>query len=154
MVSGTISRFAALLLLAAPTAFATPTPACEVVTLEEVNAIAGGAAVQTQVHKSGNPTQCAWVDSKRAAVLVIWLREVQYAVENELQYERENLEKIYRGKVKWLQTVGDNAFWMPVNKQLVFRKGKTIVSVAFARKENQDEIHTAQVARMVETRLK
>jgi hypothetical protein len=124
------------------------------VTLDEVNAIAGGSAVQTQVHKNGNPTQCAWVDSKKAAVLVVWLREVQYAVENELQYERENLEKIYRGKVKYLQTVGDNAFWMPVNKQLVFRKGKTLVSVTFARKENQNEIQTAQVARMVETRLK
>ena len=153
-MSGTISRFAALLLLAAPAAFATPPAACEIVTLDEINAIADGAAVLAQVHKTGNPSQCAFVDSKKAAVLVLSLREVQYAVENELQYERENLEKIYRGKVKWLQTVGDNAFWMPVNKQLVFRKGKTLVSVTFARKENQNEIHTAQVARMVETRLK
>jgi hypothetical protein len=152
-VSGTIFRFAALLLFA-PAAFATPPEACSILTLDELNAIAGGTVARTQVYKSGNPSQCGFIDSRRAAVLVLSLREVQYAVENELQYERENLEKIYRGRVKWLQTVGENAFWMPVNKQLVFRKGKTLVSVAFSRKENQNEIDTAQVARMVETRIK
>jgi hypothetical protein len=81
-------------------------------------------------------------------VLVLSLREVQYAAENELQYERENLEKIYRSKAKWLTpTIGDNAFWLPANKQLVFRKGKTIASVTFARAAHQNELDTAQVAR-------
>ena len=45
-------------------------------------------------------------------MLVVTLREVQYAAENELQYERENLEKIYRSKVKWIEGVGDSAFWL------------------------------------------
>jgi hypothetical protein len=95
------------------------------------------------------------VDSRRAAILVISLREVQYAAENELQYERENLEKIYRSRAKWLApTIGDNAFWLPANKQLVFRKGRTLGSVTFARAVNQNEIDTAQVARLVEAQLK
>jgi hypothetical protein len=42
----------------------------------------------------------------------------------------------------------------PANKQLVFRKGKTIGSVTFARAANQNEIHSAPVARLVEAQLK
>ena len=42
---------------------------------------------------------------------------------------------------------------MPVNKQLVFRKGKTLVSVKFTRVANQNEVDSAQVARMIDLRL-
>jgi hypothetical protein len=88
-------------------------------------------------------------------VLIVSLREVKYAAENELQYERETLEKIYRSRAKWLAPpIGDNAFWLPANKQLVFRKGRTIGSVTFSRPVNQNEIDTAQVARLVEAQLK
>jgi hypothetical protein len=135
-------------------AFAVPPNACEVLKLEDVNSIAAGTVEKAQQRKSGNPSECGYVDSRRASVLAVSLREVQYAAENELQHERENLEKIYRGKVKWLNTVGENAFWMPINKQLVFRKGKLIVSVKFDRAANQTELDTAQVARMVETAIK
>jgi hypothetical protein len=152
-VPGTIFRIAALLALCG-TAGAAPPEACSVVTLDEVNAIAAGAAVRTQVNKAGNPTECAYIDARKAAVLVVSMREVQYAAENELQIERENLEKIYRGKVKWLATVGENGFWMPINKQLVFRKGHTLVSVKFARAANQNEVDSAQIARMIDTKLK
>jgi hypothetical protein len=152
-VSGTLVRFAALAALAFP-AMANPPDACSVLTLEEVNAIAAVPAVRTQVNKAGNPTECGFIDAKRAAVLVVSMREVQYAAENELQIERENLEKIYRSKVKWLDGIGDRAFWMPVNKQLVFRKARTLVWVKFARGSNQTEIDNAQIARLVETKLK
>ena len=149
------STFALLALVAAPiAALAVPPEACSLVTAEEINSIAAGSVEKTQQRKSGNPTECAFIDSRKGAVLVISLREVQYAAENELQYERENLEKIYRGKVKWLTAVGENGFWMPINKQLVFRKGKTLVSVAFARVANQNELDTAQVARLIDARLK
>jgi hypothetical protein len=135
-------------------ALAVPPEACSLLTLAEVNSIAGGTATKVQQQKAGNPTECAFSDSKNGAVLVISLREVQYAVENELQYERENLEKIYRGKVKWLTGVGENGFWMPVNKLLMFRKAKTLVSVKFARVANQTEVDSSQVARMIDARLK
>jgi hypothetical protein len=36
----------------------------------------------------------------------------------------------------------------------VFRKGKTLVSVTFSRGANQNEVDTAQIARMVEAKLK
>jgi len=42
---------------------------------------------------------------------------------------------------------------MPINKQLVFRKGKKIVSVTFSREKNQNEVDSASIARMVEARL-
>ncbi len=82
------------------------------------------------------------------------MRQVQYAAENELQGDRETLEKIYRGKVKWLDGIGEKAFWMPVNKQLEFRKGKVLVSVKFSREQNKNELDSAQVARMVDSRIK
>ncbi len=81
-----------------------------------MNSIAGGAATKISPRSSGNPSECAFEDSRRAAVLVLKMREVQYAAENELQYERENLEKIYRSKVKWIEGVGDRAFWFQANK--------------------------------------
>jgi hypothetical protein len=143
----------AALVLSFP-ALAVPPDACGIVKIEDVNQIAGGTIDRTQVRKSGNPSECSFLDARKAAVLVVSLREVQFAAENELQYERENLEKIYRSRAKWLSpTIGDNAFWLPANKQLVFRKGRTIGSVLFSRVANQNEIDTAQVARLVEAQL-
>lgn len=147
---------AVLLALALPfLARATPPDACTVLKIDELNQIASGTIVRTQVRKAGNPSECSFLDARKGAVLVVSLREVQYAAENELQYERENLEKIYRSRAKWLSpTIGDNAFWLPANKQLVFRKGKTIGSVMFSRVVNQNEIDTAQVARLMEAQLR
>jgi hypothetical protein len=135
-------------------ALATPPDACTLLKIEELNQIAGGGIEKTQVRKAGNPSECSYLDARKGAVLVVSVREVQYAAENELQYERENLEKIYRSKAKWLKTVGENAFWLPENKQLVFRKGKMIASVTFSRRSNQNELDTSQVARLVEAQLK
>jgi hypothetical protein len=139
---------------AATTALAAPPDACTIVTMEEINSIAGGVASRISPRKSGNPSECAFEDSRRAAVLVIRIREVQYAAENELQYERENLEKIYRAKVKWVDGVGDRAFWLQANKSGMFRKGKTLVTVTFSREKNATEVDTMQVARLIENRLK
>ncbi|MEP7069606.1 MAG: hypothetical protein ABI789_10210 [Usitatibacter sp.] len=146
--------FALLAPLSALADTLTAPEACSIVTAEEINTIAAGTIANTQQRKTGNPSECAFIDSRKGAVLVISFRQVQYAAENELQHERENLEKIYRGKVKWLTAVGENGFWMPINKQLVFRKGKTLVSVAFARTANQNEVDTSQVARMIDARMK
>jgi hypothetical protein len=139
---------------AATTALAVPPDACTIVTMEEINSIAGGAATRISPRKSGNPSECAFEDARRAAVLMIRIREVQYAAENELQYERENLEKIYRAKAKWIEGVGDRAFWLQANKSAMFRKGKTLVTVTFSREKNATEVDTMQVARLIENRLK
>jgi len=142
------------LALAAVPALADVPNACEIIKVEEINTIANGTVEKVQQQKAGNPSVCGFMDSRRGAVLVLSIREVQYAVENELQLERENLEKIYKGRVKWLTgNIGDNAFWMPVNKQLMFRKGKKIVSIAFSREANRNEVDSAQIARLVEARL-
>lgn len=139
---------------AATAALATPPDACTVITIDEVNTIAAGAATKISPRKSGNPTECAFEDPRRAAVLVIRIREVQYAAENELQYERENLEKIYRRKVEWVESVGDRAFWLEANKSGMFRKGKLLVTVTFAREKNATRVDTMQAARLIESRLK
>ena len=149
------ARFLALLAAFAATAcLAVPPNACQMVTMDEVNTIAAGAATKISQRSSGNPSECAFEDSRRAAVLVVKIREVQYAAENELQHERENLEKIYRNKVKWIEGIGDRAFWLQANKSGKFRKGKIIVTVVFSREKNANEVDTMQVARLVESRLK
>lgn len=143
----------ALLAAASFGAFAAPPEACGLLTLDEINAIAASKAEKTQVQKSGNPSQCGFLDGRKAAVVVVSVREVQYAVKDEMHYERENLEKIYKMRAKQLDTIGDGGFWLPANKQLTFRKGKMIASVTFATPKNQTEIDTAQLARLVENRL-
>ncbi len=135
-------------------AHAVPPDSCTVITMDEVNSIAAGAATKVSPRKSGNPSQCAFEDSRRAAVIVITLREVQYAAENELQHEREILEKVYRSKVKWIEGVGDSAFWLQANKTAMFRKGKLLVTLTFAREQNAKEVDTMQAARLIEARLK
>jgi len=145
---------ALLAALTATAALAEPPDSCKIVTIEEVNSIAEGTATRISPRKAGNPSECAFEDARRAAVLLIKIREVKYAAENELQYERENLEKIYRGKVKWVEGVGDRAFWFQANKSAMFRKGKTLVTVTFSREKNATEVDTMQVARLIENRLK
>ena len=134
-------------------ALATPPNACDIVKVEEINKIAVSKVERVQPQKSGNPSQCGFLDGRKASVLVVSLREVQYAVKDELFQERDNLEKIYKTRSKQLDTVGDGGYWNPANKQLGFRKGKMIVNVTFSLKENQSEVDTAQIARIIDSRL-
>lgn len=145
---------AALALAAFPAAaLAAPPNACEILKPEDINPLAVSKVDRVQPQKSGNPSQCGFLDSRRAAVLTLSIREVQYAVKDELHEEKSQLEKIYKTRTKQLDTVGDGGYWSPANKQLGFRKGKMIVNVTFNIKENQSEVDTAQIARIVETRL-
>ena len=101
------------LCLALPLAVrADPPSACGVARIEDLNQIAGGGITGTQQRRNGNPSECSFVDARKASVLVIKLQQVQYAAADELQHERETLEKIYRSRAKWLNTVGDQAFWL------------------------------------------
>jgi hypothetical protein len=144
----------ALLLVAPAVAWATPPDACTILTVEEINAIAGGAVEKVQPVRSGNPSECNFLDGKRAAVLSIKMREVQYAAADELAQERETDNKVYREHAKDIKAVGEHAYWSPASHQLVFHKGKTLVYVTFGRTKNQNEVDSAQVGRMIESRLK
>jgi len=143
-----------LLMLVPVLAWATPPDACTILTVDEINSVAGGTVEKVQPVRTGNPTECNFMDGKRAAVLSIKLREVQYAPADELAQERENDNKVYREHAKDIKAVGEHAYWSPVSHQLVFHKGKTLVYVTFGRPKNQNEVDTAQVARMIEQRLK
>jgi len=128
--------------------------ACELVQPEEINLIATSTKVEKVVQqKSGNPSECGFLDARKAAVLVVTVRDVQYAVKDEMGMERDNLEKIYKTHSKPVDGVGDGAYWMPSAHQLGFRKAKTIVNVKFGTAKNQNELDTAQIARVIETRL-
>lgn len=135
-------------------ALAAPPDACTLLSADAINLIAERPVEKTLPRKSGNPSECGYLDSRKAAVLVVSVREVQYAVKDELHYERENLEKIYHTRSKPLDNIGEGGFWLPANKQLVFRKGKTIASVIFSTPKNQNEADTLQVARLVEQKLR
>jgi hypothetical protein len=144
----------AVILLSLPSAvLAAPPDACSLLKIEEINALSEQKADKAVPLQSGNPSKCSWVDSRRAAVVVVSAREVQYAVRDEMHLERENLEKVYKQRSKPLDTVGDGGFWLQANKQLMFRKGKIIASVTFSVPKNQNEVDTAELARLVESRL-
>lgn len=146
--------FAPLVLAILPAAaFAAPPNACEVITADAINQIAERKVERVQPQKSGNPSQCGFLDSRKAAVLVISIREVQYAVKDELFEEKSQVEKIYKTRSKDLDTVGDGGYWNPANKQLGFRKGKMIVNVTFSTPKNQNELDTSSIARVVETKI-
>ena len=135
------------------TALAAPPEACEILKPDDINPIAVSKVERVQKQKSGNPSQCGFLDSRKASVLVLSIREVQYAVKDELHEEKSQLEKIYKTRAKQLDTIGEGGYWSPANKQLGFRKGKMIVNVTFSLRENQSEVDTAQIARIVESRL-
>ena len=138
--------------LAGP-ALANPPNACEILKPEEINNFADKKVEKVRLQKAGNPSECGFLDSRNGAVLVVWMKEVQYAVKDEFGIERGNLEKIYRGKAKELDTVGDGGFWLGANKSLWFRKGKIITSITFQTPKNQNEIDSGQIARLIESRL-
>ncbi|HYC36387.1 MAG TPA: hypothetical protein VEC19_08185 [Usitatibacter sp.] len=144
----------AILAFAPAAALAAPPVACSIITADDINPIAARPVEKFRLQKSGNPSECAFLDSRNGAVLVVSLKEVRYAVKDEFEVERGNLEKIYRVKSKPVETVGDGGFWLAANKSLVFRKGMIIGSVSFQTPKNQNELDTSQVARLVESRLK
>ena len=148
-------RTSALLVIAtlATAAYADPPNACDMLTAEDINAFAERKVEKKRPQRSGNPSECGFLDSRNGAVLVVSLKEVRYAVKDEFDVEKANLEKIYKGRAKLLETVGDGGFWMAANKSLWFRKGKVIGSVKFQTPKNQNEIDTGQIARLVESRI-
>ena len=147
-------RHVAALFAALPLAAqAVPPEACSLLVPEEINRISDRPVEKMLPVKSGNPSQCNFVDSKKGAMVVVTVREVQYAVQQEMQQERDNLEKIYRSSTKNVDTVGDAGFWMPSTRQLYFRKGKTITSVSIAGNKSATELDTAILARLVESRI-
>ena len=150
-----VLRSCALLAFAtlAMTAAATPPNACAIITAEDITPISERPVEKFRTQKSGNPSECAFLDARNGAVLVVSLKEVQYAVATEFDVERGNLEKIYRVKAKLVDTVGEGAFWFGANKTLWFRKGKVIASVGFQSPKNQNEVDTGQIARLIESRI-
>jgi hypothetical protein len=143
-----------LLFLGPALAWATPPDACTILTVDEINSVAGGAVTKVQPVRSGNPTECNFLDGKKAAVLSIKLREVQYAPADEVGVERENDQKVYHQHVKDIKAVGEHAYWSPAAHQLVFHKAKTLVYVTFQQPKNTNEVDSAQIGRMIEQRLK
>jgi len=134
-------------------ALAAPPNACDLVKPEEINLISAKKVERVQPQKSGNPSECGFLEATRSSVLTVNVREVQYAVKDELFQEISNLEKIYKSRSKPVEGVGDGAFWLKANNQLSFRKGKTIVTVTFAVPKNQNEADTTQIAKVIESRL-
>lgn len=148
-----ILAVAACALLALPVHALEAPNACELVKPDEINAVAAKKVAKILQQRSGNPSECGFADEHKAAIVVVTVRTVQYAVKDEMFQERDNLEKIYREHAKQVDTVGEGGYWLAANHQLGFRKGKAIVTVRFATPKNQNEVDTEQIARVIEARL-
>ena len=127
---------------------------CAILTVDEINSVAGGTVTKVQPVRSGNPSECNFLDSRKAAVLSIKMREVQYAAPDELRADRESDEKVYKAHTKDVKAVGEHAYWSDASHQLAFHKGKILVYVTFQQKKNANEVDSAQIARMIEQRIK
>ncbi|HUL57243.1 MAG TPA: hypothetical protein VLT60_09595 [Usitatibacter sp.] len=149
-----IALASTLMLVAPALAWAEAPDACSVLTMDEINSVAGGTVVKVLPVRSGNPSECNFMDAHRAAVLAIKIREVQYAAADELAQERENDQKVYHQHAKDVKAVGEHAYWSPASHTLGFHKGKTLVFVTFQRQKNANEVDSAQLGRMIEQRLK
>ena len=79
-----MSRIIALAIAALlpATALATPPNACELLKPEEINLIAAKKVERVQLQKSGNPSECGFLEGSRVAVVTVNVREVQYAVKD------------------------------------------------------------------------
>lgn len=144
---------AALALLATPAAFAQVDP-CELIKIEEVNAIANVPANKTRSHQTRQGVECSFLDAKQNAVLTAEIRGAKLP-KAELDIEAENLQKIYRTSVKPVE-IGDGGFWLNSKHELFFRKGKNIVRVVMAPGPDGKaaQAKTESIARLIESRIK
>lgn len=143
---------AAVTLCATP-AFAQVDP-CELLKLEEVNAIANMPASRMRSHTTKGGLECSFLDVKQNAVLTAEIRSAKLP-KAELDLEAENLQKIYRTSVKPVE-IGDGGFWLNSRHELFFRKGKNIVRVVMAPGPDAKvtQARTESIGRLLESRIK
>lgn len=143
---------AAASLLASTAALAQAEP-CELIKMEEVNAIAQVPANKTRSHQTKQGNECAYLDAKQNAVATIEIRGAKLP-KAELDLEAENLQKIYRTSVKPVE-IGEGGFWLNSKHELFFRKGKSIVRVVTApgADSKATQARTESLARLIESRL-
>lgn len=149
----TALHVSALALLAAPAAHAQLDP-CELIKIDEVNAIANVPANKTRSHQTKQGIECSFLDAKQNAVLTAEIRGAKLP-KAELDIEAENLQKIYRTSVKPVE-IGDGGFWLNSKHELFFRKGKNIVRVVMAPAADAKaaQAKTESIARLIESRIK
>jgi hypothetical protein len=139
-------------LLASTSALAQTDP-CEMIKMEEVNAIAQAPANKTRSHTTKQGIECSYLDSKQNAVATIEIRGAKLP-KAELDLEAENLQKIYRTSVKPVE-IGEGGFWLNSKHELFFRKGKNIVRVVMTPSADSKatQAKTESIGRLVESRL-
>lgn len=145
-------HLAAAALLASCGALAQVNP-CEILSIEEVNTIAGKPANKTRSHTTKQGIECSFLDSKQNAVLTAEIRGAKLP-KAELDLEAENLQKIYRTSVKPVE-IGEGGFWLNSKHELFFRKGRHIVRVVMtpAADAKLTQARTETVGRLIESRL-
>lgn len=130
-----------------------PPGPCELIKLDEVNAMVDVPANKSRTHPTKAGQECSYMDSGQKAVLTLEVRSAKLP-KAELDQEADTLQKIYRTSIKPLE-IGDGGFWLPVKGELYFRKGKRIVRLVIAPGKDP-KIHqtkTESIARLIETRL-
>ena len=139
-------------LLASTSALAQIDP-CEILKLEEVNAIALTPANKTRSHQTKQGIECSFLDAKQNAVVTTEIRGAKLP-KAELDLEAENLQKIYRTSVKPVE-IGEGGFWLNSKHELFFRKGKNIVRVVMKPGPDSKvtQARTESIARLIESRL-
>jgi hypothetical protein len=151
---------AGLSLLAAPLAVfvapmaqaAVPDP-CTFVTLAEVNAITGGAALKSESRKTGNQAACVFLDQAKSAVYTLDIEE-DPDPKRALKDVLSNTEKQHKKPGKPLPGVGDQAAYIENMRVVYAAKGKFFICSYFAGGKYNTEANIAKLSEAVIKRVK
>lgn len=131
---------------------AVPDP-CTFVTLAEVNAITGGAALKSESRKTGNQAACVFLDQAKSAVYTLDIEE-DPDPKRALKDVLSNTEKQHKKPGKPLPGVGDQAAYIENMRVVYAAKGKFFICSYFAGGKYNTEANIAKLSEAVIKRVK
>jgi len=151
-----MSRFRTLLFVlagSAPLAHAAVPDPCTFVTLAEVNAIAGGAALKAESRVNGSQGACVFLDKSKSAVYTLDIEE-DPDPKRALKDVLANTEKQHKKPGKPLTGIGDQAAYIENMRVVYAAKGKYFICSYFAAGQHNTEANIAKLSEAVIKRVK
>jgi hypothetical protein len=124
--------------------------ACDLITLNDVNAIAEGDAKSATPRSNG--AECSFQNAKKDAVLTVKVKSG--GAKAAMQDAVKKMETTYKKPAKVVAGVGDEAHWVESLGTLHVLKGDTYVDLFFTRQKNRTEVDTVKAAKTIVAKLK
>jgi hypothetical protein len=141
------------ILFAAPAVHAVVPDPCAFVTVAEVNAIVGGAAVKAESKKTPSQASCIVVDQAKNPVYTLDIEE-DPDPRKALKELLTNAEKQHKKPGKVLAGIGDQAAYVENMRVVYAAKGKYFVFSYFGNGKYNTEPNIAKLSEAVIKRIK